>query len=165
MLRLHRLVVFLRGSTAQYIRLKKEGVMAQINWGKQIVAVIIGGAHHVAKDMDAGVIPVRTAPLKTAADLGAVGVVLAGLGIQVMQPQYHQWGEAAALAATPYVVEAAWDAITAGTAGTQGRVTPKGKYARPRQSLPPINPSQTPPAAGRYPAQVYQREFQGVQLQ
>ncbi len=136
--------------------------MAQINWGKQIVAVIVGGAHRVARDMDANVVPARTEPLKTAADLGAVGAVLLGMGIQVMQPRYADYGEAAALASTPYVVEAAWAAIS--SAGIVGRTgTRPGKYSRPRQPAPqggrPLD------TGGRYPAPVYQNEFKNVQLQ
>lgn len=123
-----------------------------IDWTKHIVAVGVGIADRLVQDWDANVVPPRTESFKNARDLGRLGVVLAGLGIQAYQPRYALYGEAMSVATTPMLVQSVWKAIGGGAAATR-RVT----YTPTRRNVPQD-------AASRHPAPTLQSEFRDIRM-
>lgn len=125
-----------------------------IDWTKHIVAGAVGIVDRMAQDWDVNVVPPRTEAFKTATDLGRLGIVLVGLGLQAYQPRYTVYGEGMSVGGTPLLVQSVWKAIAGAGAGKRVTYTPQ------RRSTP-----QPQGAAQRYPAPSYQRQFRNVQLE
>ena len=114
---------------------------------KGVLAAGVGVADELVADWDESTTPPRTEPFKTAQDLGRLGLVLVGYGVQAFQPRYSNLGDTIATASMPLLVKSVWNAVAA--QGTTRRVT--------------YTPRRTKQAA-RYPAPAYEPQFEGVRL-
>jgi len=125
--------------------------------GQLILAGGVGVADEMlrVKDAQAG----RTEPLKRWMDYLRLGVTVGGLALQVWQPKYARWGQAAALAGMPLVVKSLND--SAQIIKGQASYSPRGGNFAP---APQASRPQPAPVASRYPAPTNQAEFHNIRL-
>jgi len=93
----------------------------------------------------------RTEHFRNATDLGRIGMVAAGVGMQMFMPRQARLGEVISTASTPLLVKSVSSYVRSGSSQAAGRGIPRSTFT----------PRGAPMGAGGPVGRHYQPEFQG----